>query len=233
MQANAPSSSWYRSTRGLSMAVTLLLAAQIALLMARAFGYIARIRLLHRLASGEIVTRTQGRLADSQVAGSSGLWLLVFIATGVVWLVWQHRAEAIAQHLATRKLTFSPGWAVGWWFVPVASLVQPFRAVRELWQTSGGPDSPEEGTWPVLVLWWAGWLGFNLLSLLGRTNANTVTALTSADERELIAVVFGITSAVLAIAIVRSVVRRQESSRLWLEQPPRISLPPPPPPLDR
>lgn len=214
------------------MAVTLLLAAQIALLLSRALGYMARIHLLQRIARGAIVTRAQGQRADSQVAGSTGLWLLVFIATGVVWLVWQHHAQANAQHLMARRLTFSPGWAVGWWFVPLASLVQPFRAVRELWQTSGGPDSPEEGTWPVLVLWWAGWLGFNLMSALGRTSTNTVTALTLADERQLIAVVLGIPSAALAILIVRSVVQRQES--FSLRQPTsHISLPPPPPPVLR
>jgi hypothetical protein len=234
MRSITASPPWYRPIRGLAMAITVLLGAQIALLVARALAYMARIRLLHRISGGEVVSRAQVQLADSRVAGAGGFWLLVFIATGVVWLVWQHRAQANAQHLTTKKLTFSPGWAVGWWFIPLANLVQPFLAVRELWQASGGTGSLEEGTWPVLVLWWIAWLGFDLVSVFARVafeRATDASALTTADEGNLIAMVLGIASAAFAIAIVRAVVRRQESGiGAWAEAAAQIPPPPPPPP---
>jgi hypothetical protein len=157
------------------------------------------------------------------------LWVFVFIANVVVWLVWQHRAQANAQHLTTKKLTFSPGWAVGWWFVPFANLVQPFRAVRELWRASGGAGHAEESAWPALVLWWIAWLGFELLGS-GAASANSASAIAAADERQLVAMLFGIASAALAIVIVRAVVRRQETRiKSWPEAS-YAQLPPPPPP---
>ncbi len=230
MRASPP---WYRPIRGLATATTVLLGAQIALLGARALAYIDRIRLLHRISRGEFVTRTRAQLADSRAAGTAGFWLLVFIATVVVWLVWQYRAQVNAQHLTTNKLKFSPGWAVGWWFIPFANLVQPFLAVRELWQASGATGSLEEGTWPVLVLWWITWLGFNLVSVVARdafARATDAPALTTADEGNLIAMVLGIASAVFAIAIVRGVLGRQESgTRAWQEA--AALVPPPPPPI--
>ncbi len=232
MQSITPSTPWYRRIRGLAQAITILLGVQIAVLAAQVLAYLSRIGLLHRVSRGEFVTRGQAQAADDRVAGFGGLWLLVFAATVVVWLVWQHRAQANAQHLTTKKLTFSPGWAVGWWFIPFANWVQPFRAVRELWQASGGTRSQPEGTWPVLVLWWAAWLGFNLIGLLGRSStANDVHALTVADEWQLISVLLGIASAVLAVVVVRAVVRRQQSGiQAWPGAPLAIPLPPPPAP---
>ncbi len=99
------------------------------------------------------------------------------------------------------------------------------------------PDSTDKVSTPrrnhrVLVLWWAAWLGFNLIGLLGRSStANDVHALTVADEWQLISVLLGIASAVLAVVVVRAVVRRQQSGiQAWPGAPLAIPLPPPPAP---
>ncbi|MDP9258382.1 MAG: DUF4328 domain-containing protein [Actinomycetota bacterium] len=183
MQSTATSPSWYRPIRSLATAITFLLGAQAVVLVARVFAYLDRIRLLHHVARREFVANEQAKLADSHlvVVALAELWVFVFIANVVVWLVWQHRAQANAQHLTTKKLTFSPGWAVGWWFVPFANLVQPFRAVCELWQASGGAGHSEESTWPALALWWIAWLGFELLGS-GAASANSASAIAAADE---------------------------------------------------
>jgi hypothetical protein len=208
-----------------------LLGVQIVVLVALALAYLSRISLLHRLSRGELVTRAQVDAADSRLVGLGRLWLLVFIATVVVWLVWQYRAQANARQLTIKKLMFSPGWAVGWWFIPIANLFQPFRAVRELWQASGSTDLSEEGTWPVLVLWWAGWLGFNLFAQFARSSSpNNVSDFIRADELQLISVPLGIASAALAIAIVRAVERRQQSRIQALAKAPPLQIPLPPPP---
>jgi uncharacterized protein DUF4328 len=67
-------------------------------------------------------------------------------------------------------LSFTPGWTVGWWFVPFASLVQPFGAVRELCRRAGRPGPVDPAPKPVvgdgfLAMWWASFLGYGLFSL--------------------------------------------------------------------
>ena len=57
---------------------------------------------------------------------------LVSQATVVVWLVWQHHATANLWSRGLPGLRFTPGWVVGWWFVPFANLVLPYLAMREL-----------------------------------------------------------------------------------------------------
>ena len=53
-------------------------------------------------------------------------------------------------------MEFSPGWSVGWFFVPVAGLFMPYRVLKELWKASHwhsirawqqGPGSPVLGVW--------------------------------------------------------------------------------------
>ncbi len=54
------------------------------------------------------------------------------LATIVLFLIWIYRAFGNLSVLKARNLEFSPGWAVGWWFIPFANLVKPFQVVGEL-----------------------------------------------------------------------------------------------------
>lgn len=94
----------------------------------------------------------------------------VILACEVLWLIWQHKVNADLWARGVVGLRFTPGWSVGWWFVPFASFVQPFRAVRELARRAGGPvaadpSRPQVVGDGVLGLWWASFLGYGLVSL--------------------------------------------------------------------
>jgi hypothetical protein len=60
----------------------------------------------------------------------------LFIVTGIVFLTWIHRANRNARALGAEGMRFTPGWSVGWYFVPIMSLWKPFQAMREIWQAS-------------------------------------------------------------------------------------------------
>lgn len=83
----------------------------------------------------------------------------VFVVAGVVILCWIYRVSANAHLLAT-GLTISPGWAVGWFFIPIAWLWKPFQGVSEAWRASTGPDTDwKAAPVPGLLRWWWGfWL---------------------------------------------------------------------------
>ena len=78
----------------LGVAVVALLGFQIGLLVVNAIAFLMRARLLARIEAGHLVTREQASARDAFVAATSGLWLLVFVATVVVWLIWQHHAQS-------------------------------------------------------------------------------------------------------------------------------------------
>jgi hypothetical protein len=80
--------------------------------------------------------------------------LALFIVTGIVFLVWIFRANRNARALGAQGMRFTPGWSVGWFFVPIMSLWKPFQAMREIWQASAAPGNWQGVQAPPLLGWW-------------------------------------------------------------------------------
>jgi hypothetical protein len=202
-----------RPTRRIADAVVALLITQILLLGVETLALLNRIRLLERAREGHFVTLAEVELADNRVIASGVVWLVVFAVTAIVWCVWQHRAQRNAIELADGKLEFTPGWAVGWWFVPFANLVKPFQSVRELWKAShGGHNGRVVATWSVIGWWWGLWLGASVLGrfIVRGGSLKSPSDVIRHDTWEIVANGVTVVAAILAIMIVRSVVALQE-----------------------
>ena len=65
-------------------------------------------------------------------------------------------------------LTITPGWAVGWYFVPIANLWKPFQAMKEIWLGSHYGANWEGGSATDLLNWW--WGLYILDSMLGNAS---------------------------------------------------------------
>jgi Domain of unknown function (DUF4328) len=84
------------------------------------------------------------------------LLVLVFTVCTITWCVWFRRAN---RALSARgvELGFGPN-AWFWFFVPVASLVVPYRAVRELWTRAAGSTKAPK----LFRVWWGFWIAAHL-----------------------------------------------------------------------
>jgi uncharacterized protein DUF4328/zinc ribbon protein len=220
-----PPTGQYRSTVGLSKWVVGLLGA-VAVIAVIAIGFrFSQLSLLTRLRDQGLgsVSFSEAQAADDRVMAIYVTLFVVLLACVIVWCVWQHRANGNLRALGAANLRFSPGWSVGWWFVPFANIVMPFLAVRELWKASD-PEGGSVGwqmvkTGPLLPIWWALWLGWSALMSVASTisgNAGPGDVLSLADRISVvgwsIAALFAyIGAAVAAIVIVRQVVARQEA----------------------
>lgn len=92
--------------------------------------------------------------------------LAVTIAVIVFLAMWIYRMTYNARALlGASRLEYSPGWAVGWYFVPFANLWKPYQAFRDVWISSFEGISPRRnaGSGP-LPLWWTLWVAYNLIS---------------------------------------------------------------------
>ena len=69
------------------------------------------------------------------------LFLLISVLFHVAFLRWVYVTNRNAQQWSD-SMSISPGWNVGWFFVPVASLWMPFRGVCETRGASIDPDAP-------------------------------------------------------------------------------------------
>jgi hypothetical protein len=221
-----------RSNRGIGNAVIALLAAQVLALLFGAVAVLLEMSLLQRIIDGSQVTLAEATASDNRVAASARLWLALLAATVILWLIWQHRAQANLKATAVTGLEYSPGWAVGWWLIPFANLWKPFQVNRELWKASGGDyDWRSLPTWPVLGWWWASWILAGVLGRIAaaaRGGAETASELRSADIVDLLSTAEVVVSAVLAILLVRSVIERQDRLPQVVPQTPPPQQPPRP-----
>lgn len=86
-------------------------------------------------------------------SGSIALGMTVLaLVTLVVFLMWVYRSTQNLRAFTKYPVRSTPGWAVGWYFVPIAFLFMPFRGMIDIWNASHGDDSSRN--WLVKV-WWA------------------------------------------------------------------------------
>lgn len=147
-----------KKTGGIATLLAWLLATQAVLTAIELLALANRYAVLHRYELGGSVAPSTIHAADTAVDVTTNVIAAILVVTIVIWCMWQHRAHSNAGELSGGGLHFSPGWAVGWWFVPIADLWMPFRTVRELWKGSHGPAWQGIRTWGLIGWWWALWL---------------------------------------------------------------------------
>jgi heme/copper-type cytochrome/quinol oxidase subunit 2 len=220
-----------RPTRTLSRWVVWLLAGVAALTLLAIIFRFGQLSLLQKIRDqgAGAVTRAQAGAADDRLTAVSVPLGILTVATIVLWCVWQFRAQANLRPLGAANLRYSPGWAVGWWFIPFANIVMPYLTVRELWKASD-PEGGSVGwqmvkTTPLLPFWWACWLGYAVLvsigtSILASAESNGIASVPtriSVTWWSIAGQVAYIVAAVLAIQIVRQIEQRQEAKAARLQ----------------
>ena len=124
----------------------------------------AEIELLSQLNRSGYVSEAAATRNDDRQAIVGGLYFVAYAATAVAFCAWIYRASANLAALGVAHQRFSPGWSVGWWFVPVMSWFRPYQVMKELWKGSHpGIDSPGPAVSDVSVPrmlgeWWAAFL---------------------------------------------------------------------------
>jgi hypothetical protein len=138
---------------------------------------------------------------------------LVFgIAIAVMWLLWQFRAQANVRALGAQGLRFRPALSAATWLVPVANLVFPFFAVRELHRASDPDSGPldwrRRRTFPLLWVWWLALLSALLLLFIAYRGLDPHPSfdwLMTRDRFVQGAAGVGLVASLLAIVIVESI----------------------------
>lgn len=103
----------------------------------------------------EEFTAADGAMAVLGVAMIVGL-----ICSVIVFSMWTHRVVANAHAFGGAWSVITPGWAVGWYFIPFANLVKPYHALKEAWQSTHNSETVPA----VMPTWWALWIITNILS---------------------------------------------------------------------
>jgi hypothetical protein len=114
--------------------------------------------------------------SDAVSALAALLQIVVTIVCMVLFLMWVYRASKNLGALSGERMNFTPGWSVGWFFIPFANLWKPYQIVRELWQVS----HRHEPRGHALVGWW--WCLFLVAAVVGQTASRLSIAASDVDS---------------------------------------------------
>lgn len=162
----------------------------------------------------------------------------IYVFAAVTFLMWLFRLYKNLPALRAESPDFSPGWAVGWWFVPLFNLFRPFQAVRRVWAASDPDFDPEprfltslQPAAPFFMSsWWAFWLIANIFTNISARlfDPSDTESLATGGYGFLLGGIFWTAAAAFAIKLLLDITARQELRFVNVKSLP-IEEPPPPP----
>ena len=166
----------------------------------------------------------------------SGLGFWAPIPTGVAFFTWIYRAAQNLPTLGVPDRRFSPGWAIGYWFIPIISLFRPYQVMGEISRGSSpaiSRSSTDGRVTALLPWWWACWLASTVGGVVATAGefvpewwvgweawlvlwffSISGTALLSTSPQSLLANALTICAGVLAILVVRRITNHQDKKHL-------------------
>lgn len=200
--------------------VKYFLCAQILMALMSIFSNYLEYQYLTDLQSGvydsdELATM-DAEASDFRQRVVALLSTLNFIVSGIVILKWIYRANYNARELGAKHMQFTPGWAIGFYFIPIAMLWKPYQAMKEIWLASEHPKNWKSvHVSAILPLWWTIWLINNFighLTIKAILKAKEVGAFKDANILQQISSVFDIALALVFFVVVIRIHENQKKA---------------------
>jgi hypothetical protein len=214
----------YIPLRGRVQAVTIVFVILALVCAAAVWSGVLELRLMDRIIAGGEITEAEATSNDDRQRMFGLVQFGLGIAAAVVFIRWLYAAYQNIQIVAPAERRYSPGWAIGSWFVPIMNLFRPKQMVNDVWRAGGKDVQDAQPGW-LLLSWWLFWLVGNFaVNAAARSynDAETAEELRTGTILFMISDVMSVVGAVLAIVVVR-----RASDRLDARA---TAVPPPAPP---
>jgi hypothetical protein len=154
--------------------------------------------------------------------------LLMMGACSIFFVIWFYRAYRNIVRAGMGDLRFSPGWAIGGWFIPIFSYFRQKQIANDIWKASEGvatvgPAARHTVRLPSTLNWWWGlWIFSGLITGIGNltithVRKDQVVSVTGLHDTrtglwlDQIGLLVGIVALVLVIGLVRQISQRQDA----------------------
>jgi hypothetical protein len=137
---------------------------------------------------------------------------ILMTITAIMFIMWFRRAY-YNLHTKMDHLSYSEGWAAGYWFIPIASLYTPYKIMKEMMFgshtliTNHDETYDQEVPHALIRGWWFFWvtgsLADSLYFRLSEKKIPTINDLISETTRDLISSTLLIAAAVLGALAVK------------------------------
>ena len=152
----------YKDISSFYNTLILLLKATILISLVAAISSMFEVKLINDMTTGNFDYSTiedQANANDLRQQLIGIIQFSLFIITGIVFLRWIYFSNSNSRSFDAKGMQFTPGWSIGYYFVPYLNLYKPYRAMKEIWKTSKDPKNWEMVKTPSLFpQWWTLWL---------------------------------------------------------------------------
>jgi hypothetical protein len=213
----SPPAGGFRDPTRLTLWLKILLWALIGFGTIALISDLLELKLLNDLQAGVQLKEGEADANDARQRLIAIVHFVALIATIIVFAMWIYRANYNARQLGAAGMTFTPGWAVGWYFIPIANLWKPYQAMKEIWQASANPahwQTQERGA--ILPWWWGLFLLSGIVSnaaLRLSLAATTLPAIIMASMLNIVSDILNVAAAAVALGLVIQVFRMQMANR--------------------
>ena len=137
-----------------------------------------------------------------------------FIITFIAFLKWTYQANTNCHGFGAQGMKFSPGWSIGYYFIPILNLFRPFQTMKEIWKVSKNPlDWQNQEGSALLGWWWTLWLTSAFLIRISVSMSRRATTISSIKTATLVSIVAGIifiSACIVAVSLITAVSNMQE-----------------------
>lgn len=223
---------WSPKAKPLSGRLNLLRAAVFLYMALQILAMLILVGMLYFFQQLEVGADTTSPMLAmvGNLVGSAGIYLapasiVIYVGCVVAYLMFVYRGMNNLQLSDARSVSITPGWAVGWSFIPFANFVMIFTVMRQLWIGSHDPVTGKYNPPATIIIWWITYLAFLFSSRISDAMAPKEADLQFLDPSEYFAtfmpsVSVGMASGALLIvscfcllATVKQITAAQESLR--------------------
>ena len=153
---------------------------------------------------------------DMFIIGVGVLQLVLFWACAIIVARITYRAMRNLFTVGNDIAEMSPGWTVGWYFIPFASFFKPVEGMSQIMHGTRKAVGEKPFVPTAIPVWWTGWVLTNILAavsgqIVSRSGEPIdVWTQITAFSFDAASSIFGILSAGALLRVLRPTVRRQE-----------------------
>lgn len=165
------------------------------------------------LLNNSILSITKAKANDLRQDIITLTLFVTIIITGIIFLIWIYRANLNCHGFTTKKMKYTPGWSIGWYFIPFACYYKPYKVMEEIYNISENPQDWENKTKSgILTTWWTLCL---LSSFLGQISlrfylyADTINSLKILTVVDIISNIIDISLIFISYILVSKIIERE------------------------
>lgn len=157
----------FRSPRLLGNSATILILILTLLSVVKIWSQCQEIDLLDRIQHHAPNLNDEVLASDVRQRALAIGWMVAYGITVTCFCCWIYRLAHNVRALGARRLEFTPGWAVGFYFIPFVGLWKPYQAMKEIWKASDDPKHWRSTRANSIVgWWWTIWIITGLLNYI-------------------------------------------------------------------